>query len=520
MSEYVQMGDQTGYTESVQDTNRGGFLLLTEKAIQAGYREMRPKLDSVTVARVLPAVERKEGQAPRILPWRYDDGDGKFTSWILPIETFIGGLGDMLVSFACQVPGDKPGEMHKVISFEPPPARLYRLVTSLSKTGGHAPDGTPYAAWGALLRGSAGKGAPLQRTQKSGFVHAIISQHGGDNYSNAPLVRRVMQLGKTARESLEELCNARVDNPPAGADLLRRYKAGDWIGSAPYQDPAYGGRAMLPGNLLVIRSNRSKTAQGAAPTGFNVDFSPEEQKNQKGDAEIPRYTCSLGDPQPIPAEWAEMYMPWPDVIKLYQPDEQVKLLERAGFPQVMLRVVFWETPYLPDSIRKGQVITYAQQPAAAAVQATPQGFNFGGQGPAPAGVPSGPPPYTPTYGASGMPATAIPPPGTPVAPPQPQAPVGQPAPAYAPFAPSPAGGPPPAGGGGFNFNPSGGAMESMDGGSPLGVAPGAPMPQAAIPVGYAVAAPQQVGAPAGQSPADQELARLKAAEASFAQPRT
>jgi len=162
-----------------------------------------------------------------------------------------------------------------------------------------------------------------------------------------------MLLPKSARESLENLCDVRDQSWTGDIEDLRAFRVGDWLGSE-VKD------GLLPGKLLTIRSDAaakvdpssaSMNISGSA-TGYSSSGSGGGNKRR-----IPLYECVLGAEQAIPADWpASLYMPWEETLQFYDPGEQVMLLASV-FPQDMVRYAFEGMPYAPDSIMRGRVIS-------------------------------------------------------------------------------------------------------------------------------------------------------------------
>lgn len=329
------------YHKQKSGRRTSGYHYLSDKAASQGYEIVRPNLTSATVVRVIPAVDR---QTKRALPYRFSPEELHFSPWTCRLATWVGGLTDT-ISFVCEIPeGIKKGLNPGLLL---PPDHLRRKVMRASKT-------EQYKHWIPYLYGGAKAGPAIGYSQVRGFLHCIVAYHGGRDYTADPLKRRVMLLPKSARESLETLCDARDPTWSGSQDDVRAFKVGDWLGSVA-QD------GFLPGKLLTIRSDAAAKSDPSS-TGMNLSGSAAAGYAGTGSGggnkrKIPLYECVLGAEQSIPEDWpAALYRPWEEALQFFDPGEQVMLLASV-LPLDMIRYSFDGMDYAPDSIMKGRVIS-------------------------------------------------------------------------------------------------------------------------------------------------------------------
>ena len=390
------------YQDQTGDTGPSGYMLLRPEAVASQYQEISCRQGNPTVVRVLPAL--KDGQP---LPYRYGPGPGEFTDWMVALETVTFGI-EGTITFICQIPDDKdPTIVRPVREAVPPPWIFFRRIESMAKTD-------EYSRWRKWFDGARGRAAAIQRPQRCGYMHVIVVQHSGKDYHQTPLGKRVLLLRKTARESLEYLCNQEQPAWQGHPEASERFVMNNWL------DPQQG-------RLLSFRLNPGGAA-AAAPAGGPVDFSAgyaQQQRpgyqpagGQQQQAEVARYQCTLGDVAPIqnPDVVCQWWRPWEQTLQLWPPDKQVELMARV-FPPELLIAAFSDTHWLPDSIRHGRVVdvpsAFGAQPGGG--YPTPGSQASAQPGVPPAATGPAPPPAAPLApaGPAGLPLI---PPAAPVAP--------------------------------------------------------------------------------------------------------
>lgn len=322
-----------GYRDQIAGADAGRSMSgshLSDTALSMGYQILLPGGDCIV--RVIP--EYSDG---RVYPCRIQPGDCEFTGFIVALQVWIGGLSGT-TSFICQVPTEDRTGLYRTTQVQPPPDMFYERLRRLAKNDPRFHGCLPW------FERTQGRSPILSQSQRRAYMHVIALKAGKKPFPNGAY-RQVLLLPKSAREAVENLCNEQTKgyagNPE---DLSARYVAGDWL------DPAKG-------KLLHLYS----TGGDAEPASFGVPKSFDQNaihsRPDRGRMDIERYVADISQPSPpLTAEQiSQLFLPWEKTLRFYDPEEQVALLARV-FPIDVVRFIFSDTPWLPQSLRTGRAI--------------------------------------------------------------------------------------------------------------------------------------------------------------------
>ncbi|TFH46595.1 MAG: hypothetical protein E4H01_09710 [Lysobacterales bacterium] len=278
-----------------------GFVLL-KKGV--AHQVFAPRGDKGrALFRILPEI--REGAE---LPWRMTAESCDFSGWI-KAEKVIRQAGANNKFTALIRVKDQDNRYAGPIQ---------RFIDTLYRAFKEAPTSLPpeWIRWKDKL-------GALPGIEYVGLIQCMLFENGGYSHKDKvtgkykPINPAVFILPKTARMSLETLCNAEVEGYTGSADDYgQRYKVGDPCGTK-------AGRLMQ----LVYYP------------GSGVSLA--------------HYEAVVVQPCPIPIEMAQAYRPWSDILNYLTEEEQMDLLVNH-FPPEAVDFVFGQTKLaemLPKSVR-------------------------------------------------------------------------------------------------------------------------------------------------------------------------
>jgi hypothetical protein len=278
-----------------------GFLLLKTNVPHQVYAPRGEK--GRALFRILPEI--REGAE---LPWRMTADPCDFSGWIKAEKMIRMAGANNKFTALCRVKGQDN-------RYAGP---IQRFVDTLYRAFKEAPTSLPpeWARW-------KDKSGALPGIEYVGLIQCMLFENGGYVHKDKvtgkykPVSPVVYILPKTARMSLETLCNVEVDGYTGSADdYNQRYKVGDPCGTK-------DGRLMQ----LVYYPGSGTT--------------------------LSHYEAAVVQPCPISPEMAKAYKPWGDILNYLTEEEQMELLVNH-FPPEAVDFVFGQTKLadmLPKNVR-------------------------------------------------------------------------------------------------------------------------------------------------------------------------
>lgn len=290
------------------------------KLLRPGSRHIVQKPSSekgISQFRIYPCFENGQEKPLRMSPGDYRDrvgqqseptSDNAFYRWIAREDAiFMGGTSSKFTAFA--------RVRDKEDRFQGPFHRFFRGMTTALKNNPHAYP-RDWADW-------IGNRGALPKIESIGLIQGILYTYAGKPVLDvtgrpAPQHPTLLILSKTARESLEQLCNQRY---PAAQPYDENF------------DEAY------PYNRLVDTQKGSLITIVYHPTAGRNTTYYEIQVDQQ--------------PLPIPVQMAQEFVPWEQLLYLMTEAEQIEVLV-SHFPAEAVDFVLGTGEFaslLPSSVR-------------------------------------------------------------------------------------------------------------------------------------------------------------------------